>query len=385
MYDYIEVHFGEIWLRGKNRSKFIGMLISNIEYALRDEHYSKIANMRDRILILLNEDSNIDSMLSCLGYVFGISWYAPSVIAKNTLADIKRKAEGIAVQSNLNELRIIAHRSTKNTRFDSKNIVGMFLEKARLQKLLFIPNKEARDVLYISVTGYGTLIHVNKIKGIGGLPVGSSGRAIVLISGGIDSPVAAYMAMKRGLEPVYLHVHALPSNKEAMSSKIPSLIDILGRYSKSKRIYYMPSHIFQSYLLKLGRHYGKYETVLFKRFLFKAAEQIAAKENINSVVTGESIGQVSSQTTYNMYASSNGIKLFVIRPLIALDKEEIINIAKKVGTFEISIKKYRDVCSINSHNPKTKVAAEKIAEMYEQARLSEALEQTLKKTEPIDL
>ncbi|MEM0149920.1 MAG: tRNA uracil 4-sulfurtransferase ThiI [Candidatus Micrarchaeaceae archaeon] len=378
-YDFIEIHFGEIWLRGRNRKSFIEMLVRNIERKLEKETYTKLVNANDRLLIGLDGKSDTEAMLRELGSVFGISWYAPAVVASNSIPDMIKKAASLAGLAGAKALKIVAHRSIKSTRFNSEGIVSSFLRKRG--KLNFDLDKTAADKLYISVTSRGTLMHINKIKGLGGLPVGSSGKAIVLLSGGIDSPVAAFMAMKRGMEPIYLHMHAFQSNGEAVRSKMSRLLEALGRYSGTPKAYFAPSYIFQSHTLKVGKRYGKYETVLFKRFLFRLAERIAEKEGAAALVTGESIGQVSSQTIDNMKASEYGIKPFVIRPLIAFDKDEIIRSAKSIGTFDISIMKYKDVCAMGARNPKTSVKQEKIDEIYSSAGLDEALALTLEKTE----
>ncbi|MGC8651920.1 MAG: tRNA uracil 4-sulfurtransferase ThiI [Candidatus Micrarchaeia archaeon] len=376
-FDFIEIHYGEIWLRGKNRPVFINALSSNITRKLSTEAYAGLVNAGDRLLVKLDARSDISSMLSKLSFVFGISWYAPAVLSRNRLAEMMKKADALARASGIGALKIVAHRSIKSTRFDSNAIVGMFLKNSG--KLSFLPDKYANDKLYINVTKVGTLMHINKVKGLGGLPVGVSGKAVILLSGGIDSPVAAYMAMKRGMEPIYVHMHAFQSGDEAKASKIGKLVGLLSRYSAPSKIYYVPSHVFQSHMLKKGRRYGRYETVVFKRFLLEMAERIALKEGAKALVTGESIGQVSSQTIENMSASSKGIGAFVLRPLIAMDKEEIIDTAKRIGTFETSIIKYKDVCSISARNPKTKATSELIDRIFSSAGLEEALELSLSK------
>lgn len=376
-YKYIEIHFGEIWLRGRNRAGFISMLIRNIEHKLEGEAYSKIENANDRLLIHLSRSSDIDSILKKLGYVFGISWYAPVMRASNNIKSIMKKANELAVLSGIKKLKVIAHRSIKSTNFNSYEIVSSFLRNSKSMR--FVLDKNSIDKLYINVTKEGALLHINRLKGLGGLPVGSSGKAVILLSGGIDSPVAAFMAMKRGIEPVYLHMHALQSNEEAMHSKVAKIISVLSMYSFKPKAYFAPSHFFQLHVMKIGKRYGRYETVLFKRFLMKLAEHVASYEGAVALVTGESIGQVSSQTIRNMKASESGIGPFVIRPLISFDKSDIIEIAKSIYTFDLSIIKYKDVCSINSHNPKTNAAPNKIDELYDKAGLSDALALTIEK------
>ncbi len=374
-YSCIEVHYGELWLRGKNRPRFIDALIGNIAKALGGEKCS-IENIGDRLAIMLNKGANIESIKTKLGRVFGISWYASSLIVENDIDKIIEGAKRVAKESGRAAFRVQANRSYKGVSFNSIDIVGAMLKEK--SSMGFLMDKKASSVIYVSVTRKGTFIHVSKEPGLGGLPVGVSGKAVVLISGGIDSPVAAYMAMKRGLEPIYLHIHPFPNNMEAKSSKIGSIVKMLNRYHPAQ-IYYAPYSIFQAYLLT-AKGYARYENIVFKRFMLRLAEKIALREHANAIVTGESIGQVSSQTIENMLASSYGIKKLVVRPLIAFDKNEIIERAKGIGTYELSIQKYKDVCSINARNPKTKAKPEVIEGIYSKASLERAEDETLKRS-----
>ena len=211
-------------------------------------------------------------------------------------------------------------------------MVKYFIKNTK--KLKFKIDKDAETDLYINATKDFTFLYTERIQGAGGLPVGSSGNAVVLLSGGIDSPLATFYAMKRGLRPIYMHVHAFPNNKDVKLSKIKELVKILSAYSVNPKTYLMPGHVFQSAAMKI---HNKYELVLFKSFLYRLAEGIAEKEEAEAIVSGESLGQVASQTIGNLTASQIGIKRFIMRPLIGFDKQEIINMAKKIGTFDVSI------------------------------------------------
>ncbi|MGC8687367.1 MAG: tRNA sulfurtransferase [Candidatus Micrarchaeia archaeon] len=376
MENYIEVHFGEIWLRGRNRPDFINALISNISKALEGERYGGIIDARDRLLIKPKGVPK-QSIYEKLGKVFGISWYAKSILVGNSIEEIIEGACKLAKEQKINKLKIVAHRSAKITPFNSYQIVSEFIKNN--QKLSFTPAREANDTLYINITGKGAFMHINRFEGAGGIPVGTEGRAIVLLSGGIDSPVAAYMAMKRGIKPVYLHVHPFQNCEEAKSSKIAKLVGIMAQYGNGAKVYYAPAHIFQSSVLSLGKKYGRYETIVFKRFLFKLAEKIAVVEGAEAIVTGESLGQVSSQTASNMNAASYGIKALILRPLVTYDKNDIVENARKIGTFNISTIPYKDVCSITARNPKTRAEPELIEELCSKARIDQAVERTMEK------
>ncbi len=371
-YDSVVALFGELWLKGRNRGTFVRRLVSNVEKAL-DGTGAAVEHKRDRLMVSA-QPASIGVVLDRLGHVFGISWYAPVAVARGGIDGALEMAPKLVPPGAT--VRLVAHRSDKTAPFTSQELVHAFLQ--RMEGLPFTPDKDAEERLFMEVTKEGTLMHTQHINGLGGLPVGSSGRAVVLMSGGIDSPVASYYAMKRGLSPVYLHFHAFQDNEEAMGSKVSDILSILGRYSAGSKVYYAPAHVFQSMAMKLPQ---RLELVLFKRFMFEVAEAIAAREHALAIVTGESLGQVASQTVRNLTASARGTKLFVMRPLIGMDKLEIVNAAKGIGTFEASVKPYRDVCSIRARNPATAASVHEVDELYEASGLRSAVAETLRKTE----
>ena len=372
-YNAIVIHFGEIWLKGKNRSAFVNRLLANINSALKGEAYSRLANERDRFMLYLSDDSNVESILEKLRYVFGLQWFAPVIFVENDMRRIVDSSKEIVRSGST--VRIVAHRSFKQIKFTSMDIVKAFINGA--QSLPFFIDKDADEELFINVTEKNTLMHTNKIKGPGGLPVGSAGRAVILFSGGIDSPVAAYYAMKRGLFPIYLHVHALQSNDEVEKSKIGVLMKMLSKYCSDYVSYYVPAHVFQAKAIKTP---GRYELVLFKRFLIKLAERVAKREIASTIVTGESLSQVASQTVKNLIASEYGCRLLIMRPLIGLDKKEIVDKAVDIGTFDVSKKVYRDVCSLRARNPSTGARADAITEAYRHSELSKAVTESISKS-----
>jgi thiamine biosynthesis protein ThiI len=371
-YDAVVVHYGELWLKGRNRSTFIERLKDNIRVALKGCG-AKMVDDRDRLTLYFKDQKLLNKALERLQYVSGISWFGPVMIAKNAIASIINSSNKMLGSKDI--VRIAAKRSYKGVKFDSYQIVSEFIKKS--EGLKFKIDKDAKTELLVTVTSNGTVLCSKKIDGIGGLPSGSSGKAVVLLSGGIDSPVAAVYAMKRGLEVFYLHMHAFNNNKEASSSKMADLLGVLSKYGPGQKVYYAPAYVFQSATMKIPR---KYELVLFRRFLYRLAEEVAKKEHATAIVTGESLGQVASQTIGNMTSSQDGIEQLIIRPLIGFDKREIIEQAKKIGTFEISIKPYKDVCSIGIKNPSTNMNSKLVTKLYNSCKLDAALERTLKTT-----
>ncbi|MFQ5951725.1 MAG: tRNA uracil 4-sulfurtransferase ThiI, partial [Candidatus Geothermarchaeales archaeon] len=205
--------------------------------------------------------------------------------------------------------------------------------------------------VFIEITSEGAFVFFGKERGPGGLPVGISGRVLCLFSGGIDSPVAAWLMMKRGCGVDFVHFHALRTEREARQSKIPELLGHLTRYSFSSRLYLAPFLPFHLATLETS---SKHELMLFRRFMLKVAERIAGREGLRGLVTGDSLGQVASQTLENMAVVEDAVSVPVFRPLLAYDKEETVGLARQIGTYEHSIRPYKDCCSILARHPETR-------------------------------
>jgi tRNA uracil 4-sulfurtransferase len=368
----IVIHFGELWLKGRNRGNFIKQLYRNIGLALRDERYESLENARDRFVLHLNGNSDIRAIEEKLSRVFGVAWFAPVIVTENTIPKIMRAC--MKLYGRDETVRITAHRSYKGLKFDSQQLIGEFLRNKK--KFGFTLDKDSDNELKINMTKTNAMITKEKIVGAGGLPVGSSGNAIVLLSGGIDSPVASFYAMKKGLRPIYLHLHAYSDNKKAMESKMGGLMDVLNGYYPSK-CYFVPAHLFLASIMGTPK---EYELVLFKRFAYRMAERLAEKENAEVIVTGESLGQVASQTVKNLIATERGTGSLIMRPLIGFDKIEIINIASKIGTYDISIKSYPDVCSIRARNPSTAAKPDTVDRLYKKCGLDSVITKSISKS-----
>lgn len=367
----IVIHFGELWLKGRNRHVFVSTLFKNIENAINGQEYGRLNRERDRFVIYLNAESKINNITDSLRYIPGISYFSPAKMIKADINEIL--AEGAAILSNAkNPIKIVVHRSYKNHKFTSWDIVHAFITSKKTNPHI---DKNSKKILYINVAKDNAFLYTKKMEGAGGLPVGASGKAVILLSGGIDSPVASFLAMKRGIEPIYLHFYAFQDYKKVAESKIPRIANKLLKYSNTAKVYYAPAHLFQIATMKIPI---KYELVLFKRFMYKYAEAVAKKEDAKAIVTGESVGQVASQTIDNMQATQHGIKTLILRPLTGMDKIEIIRKAEELDTFKLSIEAYRDVCSIKIKNPKTKADSKSIDKFYRSCRLSEVLRKTMK-------
>ncbi|MEM3177790.1 MAG: tRNA uracil 4-sulfurtransferase ThiI [Candidatus Micrarchaeaceae archaeon] len=381
MEEVLVAKFGELWLRGRNRGSFIRILIKNIHSALAGESY-KLENKYDR-LVIHADASSLERIKGKLKNVFGLSNCYIAMITEPELGKIERLAESFIAKMKAGgskAIKINAHRSYKGLPFDSvkitKNVAEIIKEHG-----IDATSKAYDSQIFINVSKDAAYLYTGVEECARGLPVGSSGKGIILFSGGIDSPVAAWYAMKRGLAPIYLHVHAFKSVEEINSTKVPKLLDMLAKYGRAK-VYYIPGYFFQVAAMKASR---SYEAVLFKAFLFRIAEKIAKKEGASAIITGESLGQVASQTVANIHASELGIKMPILRPLIGFDKEEIIAAARRIGTYEESIKPYKDVCSIGVRRPTTAADIDAVKKMLKTIEISKIVSDSLKKAEVSEL
>jgi tRNA uracil 4-sulfurtransferase len=369
----IVANFGELWLKGKNRNQYITLLERNIKEQLSGDAFS-LERHFDRLIFRLYEDSDVPLIASKLKKTFGLSKVEVSVAVKPDMKSIAAEAgKMLSVEPKPKSVRINAHRAYKQFTFTSSDIIQKL--KGVAEKNGVDPASKGYDKeINISVTKEAAFLSMGKEKGIGGLPVGSSGSAVILLSGGIDSPVAAWYAMKRGMLPIYVHVHSLQDSDEAVKSKISSLIGTLSGFHPHYKAYFVPSHIFQAASIGLG----KYELVTMKAFFLRLAERVALKEGAHAIYTGESLGQVASQTPENIEAEQYGIKIPVLRPLIGYDKEEIIKVARSIGTYDQSIAPYKDVCSMNARNPKLNSQSKTVAYIMKRIGMRGVVSRSLK-------
>jgi thiamine biosynthesis protein ThiI len=369
----IVARFGELWLKGRNRGSYIGMLERNIRGQLAGERF-RLRREYDRMLIMPERAADAGAITEKLGRTFGLSGTELAVTSEPKLASIAARARSmLRSRKGARRVLISSHRSDKTLPFDSVDVVNRM--KKELVKLGIEPDTKDYDTeLRISIGKDRAYLSFGKSRGPGGLPVGSSGKGVVLMSGGIDSPVAAWYAMKRGVEPVYVHLHAFQEPREALEGKVPRIIGTLARYHPHYTAYFVPSHVFHASSFRFGR----YELILLKAFMLRLAERVAEREGALTIFTGESLGQVASQTPANLRAEQYGVKAPVLRPLIGCDKEEIIKVAKRIGTYDDSIKQYRDVCSINAKNPVTRADTDRVREMANSMGMRSIVTRSLK-------
>lgn len=357
------IHYGELALKGGNRRQFESALARNITTALKSERLIQVKNIFGRIIIHPAADSNSAAIEARLKKVFGIANFSPAFIFKftdfkNINEELKNLGGEILEIVSLREMsrrdgnlkfssfKIDARRAEKTFPKNSLEInetIGALVQKASGAKV----DLTAPDLtIWIEIVGKTAFIYTEKIPGAGGLPAGISGRLVSLISSGFDSPVAAWRMMKRGCEIIFVHFHSYPQTTLASKENVERLVKILAGWQKNlnAKIYFIPFlEIQKEITLKAPE---KLRIVLYRRFMVRVAERLALENRAVGLVTGDSVGQVASQTLENINVVSNAASLPIFRPLCGLDKEEIISGAKQIETCEISSRPYEDCCSL---------------------------------------
>ncbi len=364
-YDYILVRYGEIALKGKNRAFFEERLAQNIRDALRGYANVKVRRTFGRIYIDL-DDTPYELITEKLKNVFGVVSFSPVKRVEPVLEEINREALAQVKAKGEQDLsfKVVCKRADKSfpiTSPDLNQILGAHLltNTSNLRVDLHEPDL----TVYVEVRQEGVFIYSEMIRGIGGMPGGSSGKAVALLSGGIDSPVACWLAMRRGVELEGLHLHSYPVTSLESLQKVVDLAKELAKFSGSFRLHLVPFLELQTEIRRFVPE--SYNITIMRRIFLRLGEKIVNQEKAYALVTGDSLGQVASQTLHSLHTINAVTNLPILRPLITMDKQEIITLARTINTYEIAIRPYADCCTIFiPRKPATKPLIH-LAERYE--------------------
>lgn len=352
----ILIHYSEIALKGKNRSYFERKLMSNIRNMFVSNGLSVLMIKKEDSRLVLEAEGDKIALISSLKHVFGIRYFCFTDIVELNVDSILFKARDLI--NNTNKIRFVTKRSNKKFPLNSIELNTKYGEIAN-SKGISVDYTNFEKTLYTEITTNSAYLYAERFDGLGGLPVGVSGKVLVLLSGGIDSSVVAWLAMKRGCTVDFLHLHTFKENNEVVNTKIIKLANLLNKYQCRESKLFLVSYIDYE-MLTLGKVSRGFDVVLFKHFMLRLGCEIAKRFKYKAIIVGDAIGQVASQTLDNINASRAGLECTVLSPLITFDKEEIIGLAKEIGTYDLSIEKYKDCCSLISKKVNTSV---KISEM----------------------
>ncbi|MBQ2274495.1 MAG: tRNA 4-thiouridine(8) synthase ThiI, partial [Clostridia bacterium] len=348
MKEIILIKNGELVLKGLNRRTFEDILIKNIKKRIAPLGTFKIERAQSTIVITpLDDDFDIEEAVSRVGCVFGISAYNRAAVCEKDIVKIIETAKEYlkTLLADVKTFKVEAKRSDKKFPLKSPEIcyeVGGALLEAFPHLSVDVHNPEL--TVTVEIRDHDAYIRAGQLRGAGGMPVSSSGRAAVMISGGIDSPVAAYLMARRGLELNAIHFASPPYTSPRAEQKVRNLLSRVARYSGTIRLGIVPFTEIQEEIAKNCPE--EYFTLIMRRMMLRISQKIAAERGCGALITGESLGQVASQTMPALAVTDVLAEMPVLRPLIGMDKEDIIAVSRKIDTFEISIQPFEDCCTV---------------------------------------
>ena len=346
------LHYHEIWLKGCNRNFFVSKLKEAAERALEDLPIPCIKHEDNRILVSLTGDDEtaVREAVHRLQKVGGVAYLAVARETEPTMEAIVQAGTSLMAGVAFRTFRVRARRSVKTYPFRSRDVertLGRAIEEqaAAAGQPAKVDLDHAEATCYVEVTKSRALIYGEKVPGLGGLPMGTAGKLLCLLSGGFDSAVAAYKVIKRGVRFSFVHFYGTPARVGEDSPPIArELVRVLTPYQGVARLHLVPFSDIQRRVVAAAPE--AFRILIYRRLMLRIAEQIARRDKAHGLVTGDSIAQVASQTLQNMAAVGSVIRMPIYRPLVGDDKQEILDLAKKIGTYEISAEPFTDCCPI---------------------------------------
>ena len=360
------VRCGEVALKGLNKPYFERMLLERIKKNLRDFQGVEVKRHEGLIYVRAEKNLDIDKIIRQISKVFGVASISPAVEAESNLDAIGQAAVDYMMNlietKGIKTFKVQAKRADKNFPVKSPEIGRIIGAKILIGcKVLSVDVHNPDCLLYVDVRHDKSYIYMDKIAGFGGLPLGTNGKGMILLSGGIDSPVAAWMMAKRGMVLEAMHFHSYPYTSERAQEKVEELAGIVASYTGRFKMHVVNLLPIQEQIVQNCPE--EETTILVRRFMMRIAEEIAKKTDCMMLITGENLGQVASQTAEALVVTDASVKLPVMRPLIGMDKIDIMEKAQEIGTYEKSIEPYEDCCTVFlPKHPTTKPRLERILE-----------------------
>ena len=383
------VRCGEVALKGMNKPYFERVLVERIRKNLKNINGNKLSRKEGLIFVRVPPESDTNEVIAEISKVFGVSSVSPALEVESDLDLIGPKAVDFMNYMIKNEgvktFKVEAKRADKNFPIKSPEIaarVGAYVLKGCKVLKVDVHNPDCH--LFVDLRVDKTYIYSKKINGLGGLPLGTNGRGMVLLSGGIDSPVAAWMMAKRGMVIDAVHFHSYPYTSPRAQQKVEELAEIISSYCGKINMTVINLLPIQEEIVSNCPE--DETTILVRRFMMRIAEKIALKQNDLMLITGENLGQVASQTAEALVVTDQSVELPVMRPLIGMDKVEIMDMARKIGTYEKSIEPYEDCCTVFlPKHPVTKPKLEKILNSESKLDVDRLVEMAVNSAEHVEI
>jgi len=356
MNEVILIKLGEMVLKGLNRKLFESVLLKSIRRRLADHGDFDVKVAQSTVYIIPHEGADLDAMSDKVSKIFGIAAFSRACAVEKNM-DVIMEAAGEYLKSELlsvKSFKVESRRSDKSFPLQSPEIsaeLGEYL----LEKFphLHVDVHNPDFTVRVEVRDFGAYVHSPALRGAGGIPVGTGGNAAILISGGIDSPVAAWMMARRGLELTAIHFASPPYTSERAEQKVVDLLTKVSEYAGRMKMFTVPFARVQEEIM--AKCPEELFTIIMRRFMMRVSEKIAVKEHCSALITGESLGQVASQTLQAIVCTDAAANMPVFRPLIGMDKVDIIAVSRKIDTFDISIEPFEDCCTVfTPKHPRTR-------------------------------
>lgn len=375
----VVVHYHEIALKRGNRPMFVHQLVDNVGHALRGTGVRRVRAVPGRVVINLTPRADWPEISRRLQWVFGIANYSLSWRAERNLDDITAKALAAIDSQHFASFAVRTKRGDKGFPMPSPEVNRIVGSAVQAQSGAAVDLETPELTIRIEIVRDEAFVAVERLRGPGGLPVGSSGRVLVLLSGGIDSPVAAYRMMRRGCAVEFVHFHGAPYQDRTSREKVAELVRLLTRSQCHSRLHLVTFGDIQRQIVTQVQR--PYRVVLYRRMMLRIAEALARSLDIPALATGESLGQVASQTLANLTTVEDATALPLLRPLIGMDKAEITEQAQQIGTFEISIQPDQDCCQLFvPKHPSTRMSVVEASEAERSLDIPALLEYALANT-----
>jgi thiamine biosynthesis protein ThiI len=382
-YEFIVIRYGELALKGKNRKLFETQLQENIKQQMTGLNIKINRTFGRMYLFLNNEDFHV--VADRLKRVFGISSFSPAIKAELDLEEIKKAALTaiLEVQPQPNTFKVRVRRPNKafpHSSDDMNHHLGghILIHTDHLKVDVHHPDVEVQ----VEIREEAAYVMCQRVAGAGGLPVGTSGKVMLMLSGGIDSPVAGYLTLKRGVRFEGVHFHSYPFTSDRAKQKVIDLTKRLTTYGGNLKLHVVPFTHIQT---EIRKHVpDEYSITVMRRIMLRITQGLAERHKALGIATGENLGQVASQTLQSMHTINEVTSYPMIRPLITMDKLEIIKIAQEIGTYETSILPYEDCCTIfQPKSPKTRPSLKSARKFEERLNLEELIEEAIEQTESL--
>lgn len=389
MKEIILAKYGEIILKGGNRPRFESILMNNIRNSLKNVAETKARLAQATVYVEVTDADKMDIVMDRLSKIFGIVSITRAVVCEKDIEDIKQKTKEYLKDSlsDGKRFKVEAKRSDKSFPYTSPQIcleVGGYLDDEYPEIIVDVHNPDVTVKVEVRDFAAYAYAEENKIAGQGGMPIGTGSKATLLLSGGIDSPVAGHMISKRGVEIDAVNFFSFPYTSERAKEKVIELAGIIAQYTSKINLYIVP---FTEIQLQIrDKCPEEHLTLVMRRFMMRIAERIARKNKSKALITGESVGQVASQTLAALDVTNSAVDMPILQPLIGMDKQEVIDRANAIGTYATSILPYEDCCTVfTPRHPTTNPKRETIEKSESRLDVETLIEAALAGVEKIEV